>query len=344
MKTITNLFFVYSPLHYISSKRIVELYENKNINNLYYLRKSCRGYINDEFVWSKVKYLPWARFDPLPGFWGVTKRYSENLDIVLSDCQNSNVINLHTPVLDIEAVNYFINYLKIMLPGVSISVRIIPDGMLNLSLQKIPLYKKLSFYLRSFRKFIAPKLNYYIFKGDRTGSDDPIVDVIYVLSGFPHPYNNLKVIELPLVNSGTEEKSDRAPISSALVVGQDLVGCLQMSREDMVDITHRIYELLNSSGVKHIAYKPHPRDNSNEFCHPHYNVISLNETMEEHLIRSSYDVVIGVNSTVLLTARLILPKECRIVSLGMSKVRCKSQEVKESVYSAFKLLDVEVID
>ena len=81
-------------------------------------------------IWDIALYIPWPRYEPLPGFFGVSKRLLSNIELVGKTIEKKTNIYCFSATYDNEAVNYFINYFKKNSTNSSFSL--IPDGALNL--------------------------------------------------------------------------------------------------------------------------------------------------------------------------------------------------------------------
>lgn len=343
--SVVNIYLVYSPLHYLAAESIATHLEQNARNFLFYLKEEFRGLV-DNSRWDSAGFLPWPRFYPDKGLLGRMRRTRKNLDIVGKVCAGASVIRLHSPVIDTEAVNYLINFLKDSNPGSSFAVRLIPDGLLNVQRYPLSRLKKLLQYCKKTRRLIDPALNYYTFSGDRTGSDAAIVDRIYVLPGFPHEYDQTKTYEISLLNDcGHNDAATDGEIAvkRALVLGQPLTQ-KRLSQQDMRSITLGVRAFIASCGISDISYKTHPRDANKELSHPDYKELVIDQPLETYLSQHSFDLVIGVFSAALLTARLILPKSCRVVAYGTNAIRFRGAREKNSILSSFALLDVELVD
>ncbi len=341
MRSKINLFFVYSPLHYICAEHIVEQFEKNETNYLFYIKKLVADLVRETSCREAV-FLPWPRFYPEKGLFGQIQRTLKNLEIVESYCRGYDRIRIHTPVIDTEAVNYLINHLITTFPNSEVSVRLIPDGVLNIQRHPLGAFKEFMQYFRRLRRLISPRLNYYLLHGDRTGSDEPIVDRIYTLPGFPHEYRREKVVQMPpfRIKDGAAARRERR----ALLIAQPLVQDRRLTPENCAVIREGIAEFLRRNDVSGVDYKSHPREKGKEFLCGHYREIFPKEPLETFLIRNHYDIVIGIYSTALLTARLILPESCRVISYGFDLVYYKNGKSKNKVSSVFDRLGVEMID
>lgn len=340
---VANIFLIYSPLHYLASERIVENFEHYACNSLFYLKEEFRE-LPITSKWDSVDFLPWPRLYPEKGIFGKLQRTQKNLDMVAGVCKGAQEIRLHSPVIDTEAVNYFINHLRTTYPNAHVCVRLIPDGLLNVQRHPLSRFKEALQYCKKLRRLICPRLNYYTFQGDRTGSDTSIVDRIYVLPAFPHEYDQTKTVELPLVKHPLKAMEAASTRKQALVLGQPLTAYQRYSTENMHSVTLGIRTFITSCGIDYTEYKTHPRDHNKELSHPDYKELLINTPLELYLASNSFDLIIGVYSTALVTARLILPKTCRVVAYGTNLMKYRSNKEKTNILSIFKSTGVEIID
>lgn len=344
--SVVNIFLIYSPLHYLAAENIATNFEQNARNFLFYLKAEFRELV-DSSKWDSSEFLPWPRFYPEKGPLGRLRRTRMNLDIVASVCSGASDIRLHTPVIDTEAVNYLINFLQTMYQDATFCVRLIPDGLLNVQRYPLGRLKEALQYFKKARRLVDPALDYYIFRGDRIGSDAKIVDKIYVLPGFPHEYDPTKTVEISLQKSDDSTDNDiTGNVSTrkrALVLGQPLTS-KRFSAEDMRSVTQGIRSFIDKCGINEIEYKSHPRDHNKELYHIDYKEITIDRPLEAYLAYNSFDLIIGVFSAALLTARLILPKTCRVVAYGTDVVRYRGNREKTSILSSFALLKVELVN
>lgn len=344
--SVVNIFLIYSPLHYLAAENIATNFERNTQNVLFYLKAEFRELV-DMSKWDSAEFLPWPRFYPEKGLLGRLRRTRKNLDIVGSVCAGATDIRLHTPVIDTEAVNYLINFLPMLYPDAAFCVRLIPDGLLNVQRYPLGRFKEALQYCKKARRLVDPALDYYTFRGDRIGSDARIVDRIYVLPGFPHEYDPKKTIEISLQKAGeSNDINATAKVSvtkRALVLGQPLTS-KRFSVEDMQSVTQGIRSFIDACGINEIEYKSHPRDPDKELYLNDYKEITIDRPLEAYLADNHFNLIIGVFSAALLTARLILPKSCRVVAYGTDVVRYKGNREKTSILSSFALLEVELVN
>lgn len=340
---MTNLFMVYSPLHCLCAELIATHFEAGARNIAFHLRPEFRDCLNKE-LWHDIEYHPWPRFFPESGPFGRTRRTLKNLELAGRHCAGADHIRLHTPVIDTEAINYHINFLRKRFPHARFSVRILPDGALNLKRHPQGYVRELLQWFRLLRTLTAPSLKFYRFKGDRTGSDDPIVDRIYTLPSFPHEYERAKTVELPPLIQNETVNGKQNIMRRALVIGQPLIAYKFMTRESVDSVTRTIYEYLMANGIQEIHYKSHPRDKTREYALDEYQELKIQEPLEQHMSHFPYGIVIGVCSTALLTGRMILPDWCKVVACGMNVLRFKDHEEREYYTQTFQQLGVEIIE
>ena len=343
---VANIYLIYSPLHYLAAESIALNLEKNARNFLFFLKPEFEKLV-DQSKWNATAFLPWPRFYPEKGFFGRMRRTKNNLAAVEKVCSGALEIRLHTPVIDTEAVNYFINSIQYSHPGAKFLVRLIPDGLLNIQRYPMGLLKEMLQYFKKLRRLLHPTLNYYTFSGDRIGSDAKIVDRIYTLRGFPHEYDLAKTVEISLFHLNVhpiEETTVGIPNKRALVIGQDLIACKLFSVKDMHSVTLGIRALIAACGINDITYKLHPRDQQRELSHPDYKELVIDEPLETYMASNNYDLVISVVSTALLTARMILPDSCRVIAYGMNILKYRSERNKKNVESTFISLGIEMVN
>lgn len=334
---------VYSPLHCLCAELIVKHFEADAHNVVFYIRQGLDTCLNRE-VWDDLVFHPWPRFNPEPGIFGRARRTESNLKLVASYCKESAQIRLHATVIDTESINYNINYLRAQFPEADFRVRLFPDGTMNIRRHPQGFIREKLKYFRLFRRFLSPDLHYYLFKGDRIGSDDSIVDKIYILHGFPHEYAASKVVELPPFAKSNTEYDRNSIMKRALVVGQPLSVYGDATPLDLKRISDKVFNYLKENGVEDIYYKAHPRDKIRELALSGYKELLIDEPLEIHLSRYPYAIIIGVSSTALLTGKMVLPGWCKAVSCGMNLFASKNQPEAARFTRVLNELGVEVID
>jgi hypothetical protein len=337
-----NIFMVYSPLHCLCADQVARHFCQGDRNLLFYLKQGYADSV-DHALWETVHYLPWPRFNPSPGLLGRHRRTLNNLNHVADLCKGAAIIRLHATVIDTEAVNYHINFLRRRFPKAQFNVRLFPDGVLNLRRHPLGRLKEYLQYFRMGRMLLSPSLCYHCLKGDRTGSDDPLVDRIYILPGLSHDYEPAKVLVLPPFQKAHKTDNCQRTDGTALVVGQPLVVYRRMTDDNMRAVSLGIKQYLLSQGIKRVVYKPHPRDRQHEYALEEYELLQIDKPLEQHFAETSYPIVISVCSTALLTARMILPPECRVIAYGLDCFIFRGEKDRSSLLGAFTSMGVEMV-
>lgn len=336
----TAVFFVASPLHYLAARRVALDHEPDARHVLVYYNRVLEPVVRPA-DWDATLYIPWPRFEPLPGLFGRHRRLLENLRRVADAVGPTDTLVLHSPVFDTEAINYFLRALPAACGAGEMSARILPDGVISIRRYPLSTLKRLLQCARKLRRLFAPELDYQCFGGDRIGSDALFCDRIYVLPGLPNEYPSHKVRVLPPL---VDPRARDEPASSerrALVIGQPLTPFRLMSPADLAETTERMRRWLAGEGIASIDYKAHPKDDARELGHPDYLVIEPAGALESHMAQTPYDVVIGVRSSSLLLARQIYPPRVRVVAFGWERVRFKSEQEREDMRRAFTACGVE---
>jgi len=329
------LYFVASPLQYLAARRIAEHFEAGARQVLVWYKPGVTPIVR-EAEWDAAGYMPWPRWEPLPGPFGRHRRLRDNIRRVAALVGPCDSLHIHSAVFDTEAINYFLRALPQACGAREMRARILPDGIISIRRYPLPPVKRLAQYARKLRRLIAPELDYWCFGGDRIGSDAPFCDRIYVIAGLPHEYPADKVVVLPpLVTPRVGAETGAVAERSALVIGQPLVGAGLMKPADRDAVSEEIRAWLASLGIRRVLYKGHPKDPEQELKHPDYATLSLDEPLEVHLANTPYDAVVGVRSSALLFARQTSPASTRVVAFGWDRVRFKSDEERRDMQTAF---------
>ena len=329
------LYFVASPLQYLAARRIAEHFEAGARQVLVWYKPGVTPIVR-EAEWDAAGYMPWPRWEPLPGPFGRHRRLRDNIRRVAALVGPCDSLHIHSAVFDTEAINYFLRALPQACGAREMRARILPDGIISIRRYPLPPVKRLAQYARKLRRLIAPELDYWCFGGDRIGSDAPFCDRIYVIAGLPHEYPADKVVVLPpLVTPRVGAETGAVAERSALVIGQPLVGAGLMKPADRDAVSEEIRAWLASLGIRRVLYKGHPKDPEQELKHPDYATLSLDEPLEVHLANTPYDAGVGVRSSALLFARQTAPASTKVVAFGWDRVRFKSDEERRDMQTAF---------
>ena len=335
--TTVCVYFVASPLQLLAAKQIAQTIEAGARQVLIWYQPGIEPQVRAA-DWDASSYLPWPRRHPLPGLMGRHRRLLANIDLVAALVGPCDTLLLHSAVFDTEAINYFLRALPRFSGAHTMHARILPDGVVSIRRYPLSPIKRVAQGMRKLRQLISPTLNYWMFSGDRIGSDAPFCDRIYVLAGLPHEYDPAKVVVLaPLASptQGSAQLSEGTTSRRALVIGQTLVSAGLMTTADRDAVALQIEQWLASCDIDQIDYKAHPKDRQLELCRPGYRVLDLQEPIEVWLGHTPYHVVVGVRSTVLLLARQLCAPETQVVAFGWDRTRFKSAQERSDMRAAF---------
>lgn len=334
------VYFVASPLQYLAARRIAGHFDAGARHLLFWYKPTLAGVV-EPGDWDVCSYLPWPRWDPLPGPFGRHRRLRANIRTVASAVGRCDRLLLHSAVYDTEAINYFLNALPVACGAREMHARILPDGLISIRRYPLSALRRALQRVRKLRRLAAPELDYCRFDGDRIGSDADFCDRVYVLPGLPHEYDAAKACLLPpLVDPMPAVERDPAQ-RRALVVGQPLTGFQLMSPDDLKAVTTQIRAWLAMHGFTRVDYKAHPKDSGHELCHPDYRLIDPPGALESHLARTAYGAVLGVRSSALMFARQIYPPEVHVLAFGWDRVRFASDAERSDMRAAFAACGVE---
>lgn len=336
------VYFVASPLQYLAATRIARQFEPGARQVLVWYKPGLKSVI-DAAAWDACSYMPWPRWEPLPGLFGRHRRLRANIKLVAGLVGTCDRLLLHSAVFDTEAINYFLRALPAACGAREVHARILPDGLISIRRYPLSLAKRLLQYSRKLRRLFAPELDYQCFSGDRIGSDAAFCDRIYVLPGLPHEYPAAKACELPSLvdikpaaEAGAPDRSRRA-----LVIGQPLVGAGLLAPQDLAGVTAQIRAWLAQHGITEIDYKAHPKDAQHELRDPDYRLIDPAGALETYLASSHYHAVLGVRSSALLFARQIYPQSVEVIAFGWDRLRFKSEAERNDMKKTFLMCGVE---
>lgn len=333
MGSTVNLYFVASPLQYLAARAIARQVEPGNRQVLVWYKRGVTSVVSPG-EWDAAWYMPWPRFDPLPGRFGRHRRLLENIEKVAHLVGHCDTLLIHSAVFDTEAINYFLRALPRACGAGRMAARILPDGIISIRRYPLSLAKRALQYQRKLRRLTDSRLNYWCFSGDRIGSDAPFCDRIYTIPNLPHEYPADRVFPLPPLVTGSSAGGDPSR-KRALVIGQPLVGAGLVGKEDLAGLAEEIYRWLRAESIDDIDYKGHPKDPNLELCRSGYKVLELHEPLETWMSRSHYDAVVGVRSSALLFARQIYSAETRVVAFGWDRVRFKSGAEERDMRNVF---------
>jgi hypothetical protein len=330
------VYFVASPLQYLAARCIARDIEPGARQVLVWYKPGMKTVVHAP-DWDACTYMPWPRWEPLPGWFGRHRRLRANIDLVAGLVGRCETLLLHSAVFDTEAINYFLNALPQRAGAREMHARILPDGLISVRRYPLSPVKRLMQRARLLRSLIAPELRYRCFDGDRIGSDAAFCDRIYVLQGLPHAYPANKVQILPpLVQPVQAGRADAGAPRRALVIGQPLVGAGLLPANRLDALTARIRDWLMDQGIAEIDYKAHPKDGAHELRHADYRLIEPDCALEVHMARTPYDAVAGVRSSALLFARQIYPPSVAVKAFGWEDVMFKDAQERSDMKHAFE--------
>lgn len=328
------VYFVASPLQLLAARQIAQTIESDARQVLVWYQPGVEPQVRAD-EWDASGYLPWPRRHPLPGWMGRHRRLLANIDLVAALAGPCNTLLLHSAVFDTEVINYFLRALPRRCGARTMHARILPDGLLSIRRYPLSPLKRLAQSARKLRRLLSTDLDYWMFSGDRIGSDAPFCDRIYVLAGLPHEYDPAKVMVLkPLVARSALSSVETTP-RRALVIGQTLVSAGLMTTDDRDAVALQIEQWLASCDIDQIDYKGHPKDSQLELCRPGYRVLDLDEPLEVWLGQTPYHVVVGVRSSGLLFARQLCLPETQVVAFGWDRTKFKSEQERNDMRAVF---------
>jgi hypothetical protein len=339
MSTVA-VYFVASPLQYLAARQIAAHFEPGARQVLVWYKRGLAPIVKPA-QWDACAYMPWPRWDPLPGLFGRHRRLRRNIRLVADLVGRCDELHLHSAVFDTEAINYFLRALPPACGAHTLRARILPDGVISIRRYPLTAAKRLAQHLRKLRRVAAPELDYSTFSGDRIGSDASFCDRIYVLPGLPHEYPAAKAVTLPPLAAAVAAPEREGP-RRALVIGQPLTGFGLMDAAGMHAASEEIEHWLRSRNIERVLYKGHPKDAQRELWRPGYEVLDLDEPLESWLAHERFDAVAGVRSSALLFARQIYGPDTEVAAFGWDRVRFKSDTEKRDMHAAFQACGVTV--
>lgn len=338
------LYFVASPLQYLAARRIARDFEAGSRQILVWYKRGVTPCVRAT-DWDVAFYLPWPRWEPLPGPFGRHRRLRANLRELASHLAAGDELVVHSAVFDTEAINYVLRGLPRLSGARLAAARILPDGLISIRRYPLSPLKRLLQHTRRLRRLFAPELDYWCFAGDRIGSDAPFCDRIYTLPGLPHDYPAAKAVTLPPLVEALAQDAPAAGTAGpvrALIIGQPLTGFGLMDDAALAHTTAALHAWLIAQGATHIDYKGHPKDRQNELMAPGDQLLVLDEALETWMARTPYRLVAGVRSSALLFARQIYGPQTRVRAFGWEAIRFKSATEAADMRRAFEACGVEL--
>jgi hypothetical protein len=336
------LYFVATPFHYLCARAVARQFDTDARHVLLWYRPIVAPVVRQD-EWDAAAYVPWPRFDPLPGPFGRHRRLLANLREVATLVGPCERLLIHSPVFDTEAINYFLRALPLACGAHAMHARILPDGLGSLVRQPLSLARRAAQLLRSLRRLVAPQHHFWRYSGDRTGADAPFCDRVYVLPGFAHPYPPHKAVALPalaVVSVGND--ASRAP-QRVLVVGQPLQRVGLIDAQGLADVERVLRAWIDARGLTQVLYKAHPRDPRHELKRAGDELLEIDEPLESWMAREPCAAVVGVHSTALLMARQIYGPSTQVLGFGWDRVSFRSEAARADALRAFQSAGVTLV-
>lgn len=338
-----SVYFIASPLQLLAAEQIAATVDAGRRRILIWYKPGVSGCIRTE-NWDASSYMPWPRFEPLPGRFGAQRRLLANIDLVADLVGPCKDLLIHSAVFDSEAINYFLRALPRRSGATRMLARLLPDGIGSMQRRPLSLARRLGQHFRKLRRLASPDLDYWTFSGDRTGSEAPFVDRIYTLPGMPHDYPADRVFELkPLVQPETPDAhANTTSGKRALVIEQILSDRGELADRDVKRIATSLRRWLAEQGIEHVVYKPHPKARTRPLWQEGDEMADGNEALERWMSHHHFDAVASVRSTAMLFARSVYPATTPVAAFGLECVRFRNETERRTVEKAFRKSGIEL--
>lgn len=126
-----HVYFVASPLQLMVAEQLAHTREPGVRQVLIWYRPEVAPCVRKP-DWDACSYMPWPRFNPLPGPFGLLRRLRENIALVAGLVGPCDALVLHSAVFDTEAINYFLRALPAHCGARTTTARLLPDGVSSL--------------------------------------------------------------------------------------------------------------------------------------------------------------------------------------------------------------------
>ncbi len=341
-----NVYFVKTELEFLCSKLICLKINHEETNLLYYYSERFDSIV-DPSEWSLTGCLFFSRKFPFPDR---QKSLQKCLHRVADDISSLNPrpekICLHMHKIPSSATNYQINFLRRYFKNAHVCVHLIPHGAGDFAEREKTFIRKLKLFSRKCKlsDVLFKDISYYVHRGDWHGTEDEIVERVYILNQAPKCGPAEKIYELPRFNVLGDSQAEEKSINAALIVGQNLSRKDRLFPGDLEKVSAAIRSFLEPYDLDVIHYSRHPRSKGKmELFDDSFEVLDHKGPVELVLIDTPYKVVVSCYSTVLLNAKLILGKEARVASIGFNLANIEKEAI-DRMTSAFVEAGVEVVD
>lgn len=342
MSGSVSVYFVKTELEALASEIIAKQFGDKSTNLLAYSGKKPPYLINPKAFQKSLEFS----YKKENKFLSEKRSIHSNLEMLSHDIRVFNPkpddIYVHLPRLSTSKTNYAINYLTKEFPLSTVRVRLIPHGVVSVSLIPLALSKRLKLFRRRFHptNIFFPSLKYYPPKNDLMGGLDDIVDRIYTFQGIATPYPPQKVFELSGLRNYIQSTPKSKPERSAIVIGQPLVDNGLISEADHAIVAQKIYDWLQENSFQTIYYSKHPRSGDRlDFFQADYELLEQDGPVEVALCEIQPEVVISCYSTALATAKALFGNEIRSLSFGLTLT---TSDRREELSKFFQSIDIEL--
>lgn len=250
-------------------------------------------------------------------------------------------VHLHTTKLQGPLFNYYVHYLRTHLPLATLHFNIITDGAFNFHRGNMTdsdlrnMARKDGNLL--YRLF---GLTYYPYSGDRFGIEADVIENVYLLPQSPHEYSPARVRDIPIVDLGLRN-ADAGSEKRGLVIGEKLLDKQYLSEEEEQRVANTIGTIMQSHGIRHVDYVKHPLADHPSLRLPWYHDLVTDAPVEVCIMENNYNVIAGVRSTGLFTARLLAAADCEVVSVGIDLCRNR-RELAMKIKAAFLGMGIQV--
>lgn len=342
MNTALNLFVVESRFQALVSLMIARSQPEATSIICYYLEEIGQftrqfPFVRSVYLGDKIRLGPWKRERTLKR--QLQTLYRETVRAGVFTAIHYHCANLKTPLL-----NYPIRYLQTRLPQTPITVNIITDGTANFqrhSLSENTIRRQARLANKSVNRLFG--LAFTPFNRERRGIDADIVRYIYLLPGAPHEYDAGRVVTVPIVPLSDAISSAAGTKPRALVIGEKLTDRGYLSTADERTIAAALAGIIRACGITQVDYARHPTASHPDLLQPGYTEIITHDPIEMRIMQHPYQLVCGIASTALLTARLLQPKGGRTVSMGLA--RCSGRNALTArIRQAFVGMGIEIHD
>lgn len=252
-------------------------------------------------------------------------------------------VNVFIANLKTHLLNYSVNRLRHTVNWAPISFQIITDGTFNF--RRYDMTEK----HRREQRNVAGKWRYrwlglalYVYDCDLHGIEDPLIDKIWLLPHSPHQYDPARVTAVPVVDLGLRHPDAPQQETRALVIGERLCAKGYLDDTEERQVNQQIADVLQAKGITHVDFVKHPNAPRDDTAQPWYTPIITQDPVELRLMSHDYRVVIASVSTALITARMLCPPSCEVISVALERCAGRKQTVRE-VEQAFRGLGVVLI-